>query len=102
MTSPISPINRSTTNALNTNASPAQEKPSPEGSAKSPVDKGDTVSISAETVRIRELQSQLNSISEVDLDKVELIKQEIAKGNYPIDNQRIAENLINLEKALTD
>jgi len=102
MTSPINHINRSTTNALNSNAGKTQEKTSADSAPQAPTDKEDTVSISQETVHIRELQSQLNSISEVDQEKVDAIKQEIAKGNYPIDQQRIAENLINLEKALTE
>lgn len=102
MTSPINNINRSASNALSNNASKTQPEPAEGKAIKTPADTGDTVSISEETVHIRELQSQLNNISEVDMDKVESIKQEIAKGNYPIDKERIAENLINLEKALTD
>jgi negative regulator of flagellin synthesis FlgM len=102
MTSPINHINRSTANALNNNANKTQEQTTANSPAQSPADTEDTVSISQETVHIRELQSQLNSISEVDQEKVEAIKQEIAKGNYPIDNEKIAENLINLEKALTE
>jgi len=102
MTGPINHINRSTTGALNSNASKSQEKTSADNAPQSPASTEDTVSISQETVHIRELQSQLNNISEVDQDKVDAIKQEIAKGNYPIDEQRIAENLINLEKALAE
>ena len=102
MTSSINNINRSASNPLSNNASKTQKETSAESSVQTPADNGDTVSISKETVHIRELQSQLNSLSEVDMDKVESIKQEIAKGNYPIDNERIAENLINLEKALID
>ena len=103
MTSPINNINRSASNALNNNAGKTQEKSNAQDKSLPSTDKTeDTVSISSETVHIRELQSQLNNVSEIDMDKVEAIKQEIAKGNYPIDNERIAENLINLEKALTD
>lgn len=102
MTSPINNINRSASNALSNNASKTQPESTTDKAVQTPADTGDTVSISKETVHIRELQAQLNNISEVDMDKVESIKQEIAKGNYPIDNERIAENLINLEKALID
>ena len=98
MTSPINNTNRPTTNTLSNHAEKSRAKPSDEASS----DSADTVSISAETVHIRELQSQLNNASEVDMDKVEAIKQEIAKGNYPIDKDSIAENFINLEKALID
>lgn len=102
MTSPINNINRSTTGALNSNASKTRDNTSSESSTQSSKRSEDTVSISAETTNIRELQSQLNGISEINLEKVESIKQEIAKGNYPIDQDSIAENLINLEKALIE
>ena len=99
---PINPINKSTTSALNTDASKTRDKSSAEGVAQAPASTEDTVSISEETVHIRGLQSQLNNVSEIDIEKVESIKQEISRGNYPVDADRIAENLINLEKALTD
>ena len=103
MTSPINHINKSTTSALNNNAGKTRDKASGDDAIQSPTASSeDTVSISEETVHIRELQSQLNSVSEIDMSKVEAIKQEISRGNYPIDADRIAENLINLEKALTD
>ena len=100
MPSPINNINRSASNALSNNASKTQPEPTTDKAVQTPADTGDTVSLSKETVHIRELQAQLNNISEVDMDKVESIKQEIAKGNYPIDKERIAENLINLEKSI--
>ncbi|MDH5392171.1 MAG: flagellar biosynthesis anti-sigma factor FlgM [Gammaproteobacteria bacterium] len=61
----------------------------------------DTVSITSEANKIRELQSSLANAPDIDLAKVESIKQEIANGNYPIDHERIASNLIDLEKALS-
>jgi len=60
----------------------------------------DTVSITSEANRIRELQSSLADVPDIDLQKVESIKQEIANGNYPIDHERIASNLLDLEKSL--
>lgn len=61
---------------------------------------GDTVSITSEANKIRELQNSLSNVPDIDLAKVEAIKQEIANGNYPIDHERIASNLIDLEKTL--
>ena len=104
MTSPINNINRSVTDALTNSASNARSKTSaepPTGTGVQPT-ADDTVSLSKESVHIRELQQQLDSISEIDSEKVNAIKQEIAKGNYPIDSDRIAENLISLEKALLE
>ena len=60
----------------------------------------ETVSITSEASRIRELQSSLANVPDIDLEKVEAIKQEIANGNYPIDHERIASNLLDLEKSL--
>ena len=104
MTSTINNINRSATDALTNNASKTGSKTSAEnatGSESKPA-AGDTVSISKESVHIQELQQKLDSISEIDSEKVDAIKQEIAKGNYPIDSNRIAENLIDLEKTLLE
>lgn len=61
----------------------------------------DTVSITSEANRIRELQNSLVDVPDIDLEKVEAIKQEIANGNYPIDHERIASNLLDLEKTLS-
>ncbi|MFW2374727.1 MAG: flagellar biosynthesis anti-sigma factor FlgM [Gammaproteobacteria bacterium] len=104
MTSPINPINRSTTDALNSNGSTrARDKESTETSSSSPRPAAeDTVSLSDQSLQVRDLQQQLESLPEVDAEKVEAIKQEIAKGNYPLDPERIAQNLIKLEKALNE
>lgn len=61
----------------------------------------DTVSITSEANKIRELQSSLANVSDINLEKVESIKKEIANGNYPIDHERIASNLLDLEKILS-
>lgn len=102
MTSPINNINRSSTDALSSSTSKTRSKESAESKPTTSAPTADTVSLSEETVHIRELQQKLDSISEVDSEKVEAIKQEIAKGNYPIDSNKIAANLIDLEKALIE
>lgn len=105
MTNPINPLNRGTGGAVSTNSGKAQgasntstddaKKPSSSGSE-------DTVSLSQGSQQVIELQQQLKSAPEVDSAKVEAIKQEIARGNYPLDAEKIAENLINLEKSLLE
>lgn len=104
MTSPINPINRSTTEALNNNSSSrARNKDASEStSSNSRPAAEDTVSLSEQSLQVRDLQQQLENLPEVDAEKVEAIKQEIAKGNYPLDPERIAQNLIALEKALNE
>ncbi|MCK5335947.1 MAG: flagellar biosynthesis anti-sigma factor FlgM [Gammaproteobacteria bacterium] len=74
---------------------------SPENSQSASNNTADTVSITSEANRIRELQSSLANVSDINLEKVESIKKEIANGNYPIDHERIASNLLDLEKTLS-
>lgn len=104
MTSPINPINRSTTDALNNNGSAkTRDKESSESQSSNPRPATeDTVSLSEQSLQVRDLQQQLENLPEVDAEKVEAIKQEIARGNYPLDPERIAQNLISLEKALNE
>ena len=102
MTSPINNINRTTAEAVSSGTSKTREKSSSAPGKQTRAASEDTVSLSAESAQVRELQQQLNAIPEVDAEKVAAIKQEIAKGNYPLDPERIAQNMINLEKALTE
>jgi len=104
MTSPINPINRSTTDALNSNGSAKarNQEATENSSSNSRPAAEDTVSLSDQSLQVRDLQQTLESLPEVDAVKVEAIKQEIAKGNYPLDPERIAQNLIKLEKALSE
>ncbi|MCK4707492.1 MAG: flagellar biosynthesis anti-sigma factor FlgM [Gammaproteobacteria bacterium] len=71
-----------------------------ESNKASSTSSSDTVSITNEANKIRELQASLADVPDIDLQKVESIKQEIANGNYPIDHERIASNLLDLEKSL--
>ncbi|MDH5483896.1 MAG: flagellar biosynthesis anti-sigma factor FlgM [Gammaproteobacteria bacterium] len=100
--SPINNINRSTTDAMASNTSKTSSSNKTVSQAESRPASGDTVSLSAEGLQIGELKQQLDALPDVDAEKVAAIKQEIARGNYPLDPERIAENLINLEKALTE
>lgn len=105
MTSPINNINRSGTDAVSSSNGKSRAKAadsSTETSARRPQPADDTVSLSEASTQVRELQNQLNDVPEVDAEKVAAIKQEIAKGNYPLDPERIAQNLLNIEKALSD
>ena len=95
-------INRPLTDALSSNNTKSKAQTSSDSSTEARPSSEDTVSLSAESGQIKSLQQQLDSVSEVDTEKVEAIKREIARGNYPLDPERIAENLINLEKALSE
>lgn len=104
MTSPINNnINRPAADLVGSSTSRTRDKASTTTSTDNarPASE-DTVSLSSESLQAGELRQQLNAIPEVDAEKVAAIKQEIAKGNYPLDPERIADNLMNLEKILTE
>ncbi|TNF38749.1 MAG: flagellar biosynthesis anti-sigma factor FlgM [Gammaproteobacteria bacterium] len=100
----INNINRSGTEPLTGSSNKARVKSGTEAqvSNENRVDSQDKVSLSEGSLQVRELQQQLENIPEVDAEKVAAIKQAIAQGNYPLDPERIAENLLNLEKALSE
>lgn len=102
MTSPIDHIKRSVSDALTNNASKARKtadnSATPNSQQAATVE--DTVSLSRESLQVRKLQQQLEQVPEVDAEKVEAIKQAIARGDYPLDPKKIAANLMNLEKIL--
>lgn len=102
--SPIDQINRSVTDALSNNTKTRAKSATTESSTNSapPPATDDTVSLSEQSLQMRELQQQLDKIPEVDAEKVKNIKQAIARGDYPLDPAKIAANLLNLEKALSE
>jgi len=103
MTNPINPLGRSTAGSVNSNSEKAQTKnTSTADNTSSTVSSGDTVSLSQESQQVAGLQQQLKDSSAIDQAKVDAIKQEIANGNYPLDANKIAENLINLEQSLIE
>ena len=101
--SPIDQINRAATEALNNNGKArGKTEASKSGDAMpNQAPTTDKVSLSEESLQVRELQQQLDQIPEVDAAKVQAIKQAIARGDYPVDAQKVAANLMNLEKLLS-
>jgi len=103
MTNPINPFNRPATSPVNNNSSKAPSKDSADvGNSGASNAAQDTVSLSRGSQQVIELQQRLNNTPEIDSVKVEAIKQEIAKGNYPLDPEKIAENMISLEQSLIE
>ncbi len=102
MTNPVNPLGRSTAESINSNTRKTQPESRSDNSSSSSVSSEDTVSLSQESQQVSSLAQQLKEASVVDRAKVEAIKQEIANGNYPLDPEKIAENLINLEQSLLE
>jgi len=60
----------------------------------------DSVQISADANSVRNLANKLEQQESFDEVRVAEIRQAISEGNYPIDNQRLAENFLALESQL--
>lgn len=105
MTNPINPLGRSVAGSVNSNTERTQSSNagnSAESGSSSRTNTEDTVSLSQESQQVSGLQQQLKDSPAIDQAKVDSIKQEIANGNYPLDAEKIAVNLINLEQSLLE
>jgi len=102
MSNPINPLSRSTSGTVNSNTDNAQTKKSTDSNTSVRGTASDTVSLSQESQQVAGLQQQLKESPAIDQARVDSIKQEIANGNYPLDANKIAENLINLEQSLIE
>ncbi|WP_421855635.1 flagellar biosynthesis anti-sigma factor FlgM [Marinomonas sp.] len=57
----------------------------------------DTVKLSGTAQTLQSQQSKINSLPDVDMDKVEQIKSAIAAGEYKIDTQKLANNMASMD-----
>ncbi|HEY9202233.1 MAG TPA: flagellar biosynthesis anti-sigma factor FlgM [Gammaproteobacteria bacterium] len=104
MTNPINPMNRASANALNNNTAAGSKANDADALAKSgskPASE-DTVSLSTRSQQVIELQQHLDSSTGIDRARVDAIKQQIADGNYPLDAEKIAENMLKIEQSLIE
>jgi negative regulator of flagellin synthesis FlgM len=60
----------------------------------------DSVKISEDAASLRAMQAKLEGQDSFDEARVNKIKLAIANGDYPIDNQRLAEKFLQLESKL--
>ncbi|KAB7627205.1 flagellar biosynthesis anti-sigma factor FlgM [Alkalilimnicola sp. S0819] len=52
--------------------------------------------------RLQAVRDRIDNTPEVDMERVEAIKQQIADGEYPLNPERIAEKFLELEGMLND
>jgi negative regulator of flagellin synthesis FlgM len=91
-------INSSSTRAKQVDGQAAGKgKPSTEQNA--PV-KGETVFISEESKSLKDLESTIQQQPDFDVDKVDKIKAAIAEGNFVIDDEALANNIIEFDDLL--
>lgn len=87
-----------TQRSANTQASKSTEQ-----SADAPVKttgSGDQVAISSHAQRIQALEVRVQQFPEVDVARVEAIKQSISEGSYKVDAESTAEKMLALEQSL--
>ncbi|MEE4282099.1 MAG: flagellar biosynthesis anti-sigma factor FlgM [Pseudomonadales bacterium] len=60
----------------------------------------DSVKISNDAAALKALEARLERQESFDDARVKEIRQAIEQGQYPIDNQRLAENFLKLESKL--
>lgn len=76
----------------------AKEQPAPAGATR----QSDAVSITAQSEEMLAASQLSKGLEGVDLEKIERIKAALNEGNYPLDSERTAKNMIELEGLLSD
>ena len=99
-------------NIKRTTSKPAQSSSSSAGGAKKNSSSkaqasankpsNDRVNLTDNASRLQQIEQSLADIPVVDSDRVDAISQSIEKGQYFIDNEKIADQIIKNERALHD
>lgn len=76
-----------------TAAGQGQERPAPQQPEASAGNSGPSS-------RLQAVLDRISQTPEVDQARVDALRQSIAEGNYPIDADRIAERMVELERLL--
>ena len=74
--------------------------PRPEAAGQQDARAQDSVKISDDAAALKALEARLERQESFDDARVKEIRQAIEQGQYPIDNQRLAENFLKLESKL--
>lgn len=57
----------------------------------------DTVNLSGTAQTLQNQEAKINSMPDIDQEKVDRIKSELASGNYRIDSQKLAKNMASMD-----
>jgi len=57
----------------------------------------DTVKLSGAAQSMQSHQSKINNMPDMDMEKVEQIKQAIAAGQYKVDSEKLATNMVAMD-----
>lgn len=81
-------------------AAPASTAKTPTAPVETAIANKDNVVLSPEAQNLTRLQAKINTLPDVNLDRVAAIKQAIAEGRFEINPERIAENMLNQDELL--
>lgn len=90
------PVGTRSRNATPIAAPETKASVAPAGSVKTT----DNVVLSQEAQSLNRLQASINQASDVDIERVEALKQAIADGRFEFNAERIAENMLKQEELL--
>lgn len=80
----------------------AEQRAAAERAAAAEPAGADRVELSSTARNLRSLEESVQAGSGVDAARVERIRQEIAEGRYHVDADKLADRMIDLERALLD
>ena len=69
--------------------------------ASAPADE-DQLHLSVDAVLFNDLQAALRDVPDVDVEKIEQIRQAIKDGSLPMDRDRLAKKMLELQEELKD
>ncbi|MBV7314767.1 flagellar biosynthesis anti-sigma factor FlgM [Shewanella sp. NIFS-20-20] len=64
--------------------------------------KTDSVMLTPQAQQLQGAAAKMNALPDVDQKKIDQIKLAIAEGNYKIDPERLAANIVEFEKQMQD
>ncbi|GLQ32207.1 flagellar biosynthesis anti-sigma factor FlgM [Litoribrevibacter albus] len=67
---------------------------------KAQPESGETVFISSESKALKDLEASIKAEPDFDVEKVERIKADIAEGKFVIDDEALANNIIEFDDLL--
>lgn len=76
--------------------------PAPQGQEPAATATKDQVNLTPEARQLRDLESKVANMPEVDSNRVNQIKQQLANGSFEVNPERIASKMMDLERALGD
>ncbi len=60
----------------------------------------DAVSISSRAADLQSLETSIRQLPEVDVSRVNALREQISAGNYVVDSQRVADKILAFERDL--